>query len=43
MPKQSYEIEDYIFLLSPTELDEPNSIEALSNPKRDEWLKSMKN
>jgi len=43
VPKWSYEIEDYVFLVSPTELDEPNSVtEALSRPERDEWLKSMK-
>ena len=30
-------------MVSPTELDEPNSvIEALSSPKRNEWLKAMK-
>jgi len=43
VPKRSYEIEDYVFLVSPTELDEPNSVtEALSSSKRDEWLKAMK-
>ena len=43
VPKQSYEIEDYVFLVSPTELDEPNSVtEALSRPERDGLLKAMK-
>ena len=31
------------FLVFPTEMDEPNSVtKALSSPKRDEWLKAMK-
>ncbi|KAH0720233.1 hypothetical protein KY284_005263 [Solanum tuberosum] len=43
VPKRSYEIEDYVFMVCTTELDEPNSvIEALSRPERDEWLKAMK-
>ena len=43
VPKQSYEIENYMFLVSPTKLDEPNYvIEALSSPARDAWLKVMK-
>ena len=41
--KQSYEIEDYVFLVSPIELDEPNSVtEALLRREREEWLKVMK-
>ncbi|PHT58691.1 hypothetical protein CQW23_01054 [Capsicum baccatum] len=41
--KRSDEIKDYVFLVSPTELDEPDSVtEALSNPKKDEWIKMMK-
>ena len=43
VPKWSYEIEDYIFLVSHTEFDEHHSVtEALSSPKRGEWLKVMK-
>ena len=43
VPKWSYEIDDYVFLVSPTKLDEPiYVIEALSRPKRDEYLKAMK-
>ena len=29
VPKQSYEIEDYVFLVSPTELDEHNFVKRL--------------
>ena len=43
MHKKSYEIEDYVLLVSPTELDESNFVrEALSSPERDEWLKVIK-
>ena len=43
VPKWSYDIEEYVFLVSPTKLDEPiYVIEALSRPKRDEYLKAMK-
>ena len=43
IPKRSYEIEDYVLFVSTTELDEPNYVtETLSFPKRDEWLKVMK-
>ena len=43
VPKRYYEIEDYVFLVSPTKLDEPNSVsEALSRSEIDEWLKEMK-
>ena len=42
-PKWSYKIKDYVYFVSPTELDEPNFvIEALSSPARDEWLKPMR-
>ncbi|KAF3638907.1 hypothetical protein FXO37_24173 [Capsicum annuum] len=43
VPKRFYEIEDYVFLVSPTELDEPNSVtEALSSFEKDEWIKTMR-
>ncbi|XP_016441589.2 putative mitochondrial protein AtMg00820 [Nicotiana tabacum] len=43
IPKCTYEIEDYIFLVSPTEMDEPKSVtEALSSPGKNEWMKAMK-
>ena len=43
IPKRSYEIEDYVFLVSPTELDEPNFVtEDLLGPERDEWVKTIK-
>ncbi len=35
LTKQSYEIEDYVFLVSPIELDEPNYVtEALLSPEK---------
>ena len=43
VPKWSNEIENYVFPVSPTKLNEPNYVtEALSGPKRDEYLKAMK-
>ncbi|XP_075112616.1 uncharacterized protein LOC142182297 [Nicotiana tabacum] len=43
IPKCTYEIEDYIFLVSPIEMDEPKSVtEALSSPGKDEWMKETK-
>ncbi|XP_075088370.1 uncharacterized protein LOC142170372 [Nicotiana tabacum] len=38
IPKRTYEIEYYIFLVSPTEMDEPKSVtEALSSPGKDKY------
>lgn len=43
IPKRTSEIEDYIFLVSPTEMNEPKSVnEALSSPRKDECMKAMK-
>ena len=42
-PIEEFELQIYVFLVSPTKFDEHNSVtKPLSIPKRDEWLKAMK-
>ena len=42
-PIEEFELQIYVFLVSPTKFDEHNSVtKPLTIPKRDEWLKAMK-